>query len=312
MYPIKFKNIYHKKVWGGRDFEKFRNNLIEGNIGESWDVACNKNGTSIVSNGKYKGKSLDEMIKEKQESLLGNKCINKDFPILIKLINCNDKLSIQVHPNDEYAGKNESQQGKTEAWYVIEAKPEAHLIIGTKDCDKNIFKNAIGKGETEKYLNKIKIKKGDCYLIPSGLVHAICQGVVIAEIQQNSDVTYRIYDYDRDRELHIEKSLDVIDFQLKAINETDKEISSFDGYKKCTLCNCDYFTIEKYMINGFFKDKSNPDKFFILTCVEGEGKIIYHNQEDEIISKGDSILIPAFMGEYTIFGNLDVLKSSVS
>jgi len=201
MYPIRFENLYYKKIWGGRDLEKFRDNLPEGDVGESWDIACHPNGVGVVENGKYKGIRFDDLIKKYGHSLVGSKISTEKLPLLVKLINSREKLSVQVHPGDYYAAKYEDDYGKTEAWYVIDAKPNATLIVGTKECNKEQFEAAIKSGEVEKYLNKIDVKKGDCFLINSGLIHAICEGVIIAEIQQNSDVTYRVYDYGRPREI---------------------------------------------------------------------------------------------------------------
>lgn len=311
MYPIKFENIYYEKIWGGRDLESFRKKLPDGDIGESWDIACHPNGTGIVANGEFKGKNLKELIEQEGKALLGNSYNGEDFPLLVKLINSKDKLSVQVHPNDEYAKKYENSFGKTEAWYVVDAKPGSFLIVGTKDCNKETFKKAIEEGKTEDYLNKIEVKKGDSFLINSGLVHAICEGVIIAEIQQNSDITYRIYDYGRPREIHVEKSLEVIDFDLKAINSSKKELEKFDGYDKGILCKSEYFTIEKYIVDKEIEEESNEDKFFIFTCVDGEGEIISGNNFKEKIYKGDSILIPATLGKYTIKGKLTLLKSYV-
>lgn len=311
MYPIKFENLYYEKIWGGRDLEDFRDNLPNGDIGESWDIACHENGMSVVSNGEFKGKTFEELIKTYGDEIIGKSLANKEFPLLVKLINSKDKLSVQVHPDDEYAKKVENSLGKTEAWYVIDAKPNASLIVGTKNCDKNIFEEAIKKNKTEDYLNKINIKKGDCFLIKSGLVHAICEGAIVAEIQQSSDITYRIYDYGRPRELHIEKSLDVINFNLCAINEVNNKLEKFDGYEKGMLCLSDYFTIEKYIINKSVTEFSDFNKFFIFTCVEGSGYIEATNKEKVEIKKGDSILIPASLGEYSIVGNLTLLKSYV-
>ena len=311
MYPIKFENLYYEKIWGGRDLENFRGNLPNGDVGESWDIACHKNGMSIVKNGNDKGKTLKEIIEKYGVDLLGTKCKDNEFPLLVKLINSKDKLSVQVHPGDEYANKYENQPGKTEAWYVIDAKEDAYLIVGTKECNKEIFKNAIKDGKTEEYLNKVPVKKGDCFLINSGLVHAICEGVIIAEIQQNSDVTYRIYDYGRPREIHVEKSLDVINFDLKAVNLSNIKMNIYDGYSKNKLCVCDYFTIEKFIITEFISEKSNEEKFYILTCTDGKGEIYCENGIIEKISKGDSILIPAKLGQYMIKGNLTILKSYI-
>ena len=311
MYPIKFENLYYEKIWGGRDFESFRENLPHGDIGESWDIACHHNGMSIVSNGYLKGKTFEELIKEYGTELLGESFENKEFPLLVKLINSKEKLSVQVHPSDEYAKRVENSLGKTEAWYVVDAKPGASLIVGTKNCDKAIFEKAIREGKTEEYLNKIEVKKGDCFLINSGLVHAICEGVIIAEIQQNSDVTYRVYDYGRPREIHVEKSMDVIDFNLKPINASGKKLVSFCGYEKGILCASEYFTIEKYVVSSEVSENSDINKFFIFTCVDGKGTIISEDGTKMDILKGDSILIPAKLGKYTIQGELTLLKSYV-
>lgn len=308
MYPIKFENLYYHRIWGGRGLESFRNNLPEGDIGESWDIACHKNGIGIVANGYLKGKSFSELINQYSHKFVGTNVSTENFPLLVKLINSREKLSVQVHPNDEYAHKHENESGKTEAWYVIEAKPDAKLIVGTKNSDKDTFSKAIAKGKTMDYLNVIDVKKGDCFLINSGLVHAICEGLIILEIQQNSDITYRVYDYGRPREIHIEKSLDVIDFGLHCENLSNKQVNNFDGFSKVDLCENKFFGIKKYTIGSEFNDKSDIDKFYILTCVDGKGLIIGQGFE-EIISKGDSFFIPASLGEYKILGELEILKS---
>lgn len=308
MYPIRFENIYYSKIWGGRDFEEFRNNLPSGNIGESWDIACHKNGIGVVANGEYRGEKFDVLIHKYGHDLVGKRvCIDK-FPLLVKLIDSKDKLSIQVHPDDEYAQKYENEFGKTEAWYVIDAKPGAKLIIGTKNCNKEIFKKAIELGNYDEYLNTIEVKKGDCFLINSGLIHAIGEGLVIAEIQQNSDITYRVYDYGRPREIQVEKSLEVINFNLQAINLSNNKIVDYDGYSKIELSNNQYFGMEKYNIKEIWKDKSNEDKFSIITCVEGRGIVKAENFKEAIL-KGDSFIIPSTLGEYSIEGNVEIIKS---
>ncbi|MDU1508250.1 MAG: type I phosphomannose isomerase catalytic subunit [Clostridium butyricum] len=310
MYPIKFENLYYERIWGGKDLEKFRNNVPEGVIGESWDIACHKNGTGKVANGELKGKGFDEVIKEYGNKFLGNSIsIDEDFPLLIKLITAKDKLSVQVHPNDEYAKKIENDLGKTEAWYVVDAEEGASLIVGTKDCDKETFKKAIEDGNLDKYLNKIPVKKGDFFYVQSGLVHAICEGILIAEIQQSSDTTYRVYDYNRGREIHVEKALDVIDFSLKGENTQGITIKN-DGYDKTYLCLGEYFTIQKYEVNTSVKEASDEDRFYLFTCVDGEGTIKYNGGEENI-SMGDSIFIPASLGEYELCGKFTLLKSYV-
>ena len=310
MYPIKFENLYYDRIWGGKDLEKFRDNIPEGVIGESWDIACHKNGTGKVVNGKLKGKGFDQIIDEYGHELLGNSIsLDEDFPLLIKLITAKDKLSVQVHPNDEYAARVENDLGKTEAWYVVDAEEGASLIVGTKDCDKEKFKKAIEDENLEPYLNKIAVKKGDFFYVQSGLVHAICEGILIAEIQQSSDTTYRVYDYNRGREIHVEKALDVIDFSLKGENTQGITIKN-NGYDKTYLCLSEYFTIQKYDIRKSVKEKSDTDRFYLFTCVDGQGTIKYKDGEEKI-SMGDSIFIPAYLGEYELCGEFTLLKSYV-
>ena len=308
MYPLKFDNLYYEKIWGGRDFEAFRNNLPQGEIGESWDIACHPNGTGIVYNGELKGQKFDDIINKYGSEIVGNKVNTERFPLLVKLINSKEKLSVQVHPDDEYAAKYENEYGKTEAWYVIDAKEGASLIVGTKNCTKKEFEEAIKNNNVEDYLNTIPVKKGDCFLINSGLVHAICEGVIIAEIQQSSDITYRVYDYGRPREIHVEKALDVINFDLQCENLSEKEEIKYDGYSHTLLCKNNYFGMEKISIEKEFNDKSNEEFFYMYTCVEGSGYIKGNNFMEEI-NLGDSILIPATLGEYKIEGTLKVLKS---
>ena len=307
MYPIRFENLYYEKIWGGRDFEKFRDNLPDGNVGESWDIACHPNGTGTVANGNFKGIKFDELISKYGQNLVGNKVSLGKLPLLVKLINSKEKLSVQVHPGNEYAAKYEGDYGKTEAWYVIDAKPGSTLIVGTKDCSKEEFEVAVKSGKLEGYLNEINVKKGDCFLINSGLIHAIGEGVIIAEIQQNSDVTYRVYDYERPREIHLEKALDVINFDLKCQNLKGSD-QKFDGYNRALLCKNEYFAIEKLTINVQMKDTSCEEKFNILTCVDGEG-VIEGNGFLEKIKLGDSYFIPATLGSYEIKGQVTVIKS---
>lgn len=310
MYPIKFENLYYEKVWGGRDFTLFRDNVPDGNIGESWDVACHKNGTSVVANGEFKGKKLDELIKEKSEEIIGTKISKKWFPLLVKLINAKESLSVQVHPDDKYAREVEGEMGKTEVWYVVEAMEGASLIVGTKaGCTKDQIKKAIETGSLEPYMNKVYVKQGNVYFVKSGLIHAIGPGVIIAEIQQNSDTTYRVYDYGRGRELHINKALDVMNLSLTGEKSTGIKLEK-PGFDKTYLCLCKEFSLEKYHIKSQAEEESDRERFYIFTVVNGEGEIKY-NEGSEKLKKGDSILIPAALGKYTLCGSMTLLKSYV-
>lgn len=309
MYPLKFENIYFDKIWGGRELELFRDNLPEGKIGESWDVSCHKHGMSIIANGQYKGMRLDEAIGKFKEQIIGTKISEKWFPLLVKLINANDKLSVQVHPDDIYAQNTEGEMGKTEVWYVVEAFEGANLVVGTKKCTKEQFMKAIETGDFDKFLNKIPVHKGEVYFVKSGLVHAIGEGVIIAEIQQNSDTTYRVYDYNRGRELHVDKALDVVDLQLKGEKSRGIKLER-DGYDKTYYCLCENFSLELYDICESLTESSDRERFYIFTCVDGNGTIASEGTSD-VVKKGDSILIPASLGAYTFKGNMKLIKSYV-
>lgn len=301
MEAIKFQPLYFERIWGGRDLEKYRNDMPEGVIGESWDVTGHPAGVSVVAEGTFKGQTLVELMKQHKEALLGTKVTSEEFPLLIKLINSKDSLSVQVHPGDAYAREKENQQGKTECWYVMEAEEGAALVMGTKPCDKETFRAAAEHGTLDQHLNTIPVKKGDFFYIPSGLIHAIGPGVIIAEIQQSSDITYRVYDYNRGREMHLDQAMDVSDFTLQpemAISET-------------LLCKGEYFTVEKVVVAGETADTSDPERFYIYTCVDGEGSITCDGGTLKV-NLGDSVMIPATLGTYTLNGQMTVLKSYVS
>jgi len=310
MYPLKFNNIYYEKIWGGRDFEKFRTNLPDGKIGESWDIACHKNGTGVVINGSLKGKTLQEIFEHYQLEIIGTKIGKDRFPLLLKFINAQEPLSVQVHPTDEYGLRVENDFGKTEAWYVLSAEENSYLILGTKDTNKEEFRHAlIEKNDLSPYLNQVKVKEGDTFFIRSGLLHAIGPGLVIYEIQQNSDTTYRVYDYGRPRELHLDKSLDVINFDFKGEAKTGIKRQISGGVKTNLILN-EYFSLEKYEVNEVVREHSDPERFYIFTVVEGEGEIGF-KEGSEVVMKGDSVLIPASLGEYTLTGKFTLLKSYV-
>lgn len=310
MYPLKFENLYYEKIWGGRELKLFRNNLPEGNIGESWDIACHSNGTSVVANGEFKGVKLDKLMELKGEELIGTEISKERFPLLIKLINAKDKLSVQVHPDDKYGKEVEGEMGKTEVWYVVEAFEGANLIVGTKEgCSKEQFKKAIEEGNLDEYMNRISVKKGEVYFVKSGLIHAIGDGVIIAEIQQNSDTTYRVYDYNRGRELHINKALEVVDLTLSGNKRTGILVERKD-YNKTYLCLGKDFSLELYDVQTSFTEISDRERFYAFTCVEGDGEIVYEGGTEKI-KKGDSVLIPAVLGKYTFNGEMKLLKSYV-
>lgn len=310
MYPLKFKNIYFEKIWGSQALSTIRDNVPKGKIGESWDVACHDKAMSIVANGKYKGMRLDELIEQKNELLLGRELAGKKFPLLIKFLSSGEKLSVQVHPDDEYARKYENGElGKTEAWYIVEAKEDAYIILGTNGCTKEEFEKSIEDGTVEKHMNKINVKKGDVYYLKSGLIHTMGPGIIAAEIQQNSDTTYRVYDYDRGRETHIDKALDVIRFDYKG-KKSEGLLVERNGYNKTYYCLSKYFSLEVYDIFESITEKSDEERFYIFTAVEGKGTIQYDDGEVDF-KKGDSIFVPATLGNYTIQGHCRLIKSYV-
>lgn len=320
MYPLKFKRHLVEKVWGGRSFEKVLGIPLpqDKNIGESWEVSSHGNGMSVVAEGKYKGETLEELVKKYKEKLVGEnvyKNFGEKFPLLIKYLDVNDRLSVQVHPNDAYALKKEGEFGKSECWYIIEASSDAKLILGIKKgIEKDEFIKKSKNSDFENLFNEVPVKKGDFINITPGLVHASLSGsVLLCEIQQSSDTTYRIYDFDRvvngkKRELHLEKAYEVIAFDKKP------EITGYNERKRkdiiCgieeELVKCKYFNVNRIKINGKYTDSICPD-FKIYSFIDGEGSICYQNNT-YTVRKGDTYLIPANL-EIEINGKLEFLKS---
>lgn len=308
MYPLKFESRYFEKIWGGKYLLELKDNVPEGTIGESWEVSCHKNGVSIVANGRFKGVTLKEIIESERKNILGD-YKGEDFPLLLKLISTSGKLSVQVHPDDIYGEKIEGGNGKTEAWYVIHAESGASLVLGTRDCTKEEFKNAVKNGTLDKYLNIVPVKNGDVFFVNSGLIHAIGEGILLLEVQQNSDITYRVYDYNRGRELHLEKALEVANLKLKS-NRLEGEVYANSDYKITKYVKCPYFSLDLYEIYSRIEENTEGKKFFLYTCIEGEGKIEYSEGEESII-EGESILIPSSLGHFNIEGQLKLIKTYV-
>jgi len=313
LYPFKFKPIYKEKIWGGDNLRKYLNKDIKSGskIGESWEVADHFEDNSVIINGELKGETLNNVLKEYGRELLGTKPEDrylKRFPLLIKFIDANDKLSVQVHPNDENANKNENGEfGKTEMWYIVHAEPGAKLIAGLKPgTTKEEFKELIESNELENVLHKVKVKTGDVIFIPAGRVHAIMPGLVINEIQQNSDVTYRVYDWGRvgfdgkPRPLHIEKALNVINFDDFAPEPARLHFSSVGTNVMSLLTKCLYFQVEKYILNEKMKFVSDKSSFNIFSVIDGYGILNWESKELEL-NKGETILIPAAITSFAIY-----------
>jgi mannose-6-phosphate isomerase len=323
LYPFKFIPAYKDYIWGGRNLEKFGKVLPDGIIAEIWEISSHADGVSVVANGEYKGTPLTELLMKLGRKLVGNLLEEKDvkkFPLLVKLIDANDKLSVQVHPGDDYAKVHENGElGKNEMWYILSAKPGAKLIYDVKPgVNKDSFAKAVADNKIEDCLKQVEVFAGDSIDIPEGLVHAIGEGIVLAEIQQNSNTTYRVYDYNRtdkngnSRPLHIEKALDVIDFNSQNRKEkcTGLTVSLGPNMHKTFLIANKYFSVELYDINGKLNENADGSKFYIYVFTEGEA-IINYQSGSEKLKAGESVLIPACLGNYSVEGSFKMLKSYV-
>ena len=269
-------------LWGGNKLKTVFNKSCDTEIlAETWELSCHKDGNSIIDNGEYKGKTIAEYIEIVGKQALGTNCDRfEEFPILIKFIDSNQPLSVQVHPDDRYALEHEGQYGKTEMWYVIDCEEDAFLYYGFKNpISKEEFENHINNGTLEEVLNKVKVKKGDVFFIESKTIHAIGSGITIAEIQQNSNVTYRVFDYNRvgadgkKRELHIDKAKDVtnLDFTGKAY--------SFDHH----IASCDIFEVDKLeRVSEKNVQCADEKSFHSIIILEGNGTITYNETTIEV------------------------------
>lgn len=307
-YPIKFQPILKEKIWGGRKLKDLLNKPTNrDNIGESWEISGVEGDISIVANGSLKNKSLIELIDKYGGKFLGEKIFRKfgkEFPLLIKFIDAKTALSVQLHPNDELARQRHNSFGKTEMWYIVQADEKANINIGFKEnISKEDYIKHLEAGAITELLNFEDVKKGDSFFINTGKVHAIGAGVLLAEIQQTSDITYRIYDWDRvddqgkARELHTALAIDAIDFEKKEDFKLE--------YKKqknhsSQVASCEYFTTNFLPVSGkVTKDYSGMDSFVIYMCVSGKAEI-GTNGNFEAIEQGESLLIPAKNKKVTV------------
>lgn len=321
LYPLKFEKVFIEKVWGGREFEESLNMTLpkDKNIGESWEVSAHPNGMGIVANGDLKGKTLQEILDEYKEKLVGEKVYKEygtRFPLLIKYLDVNDRLSIQVHPDDEVALKKHNELGKSESWFIMEASKDAKLIMGMKKgITKEEFLEKTAKNDFSGLFEEISVKKGDLIDINPGMVHASLEGsVLFAEIQENSDITYRIYDFDRvengkKRELHLKEAADVIDFDAKAVIINTNFLN--DENRK-NIIKKKYYSIDKIKINEKFED-INKKSMTIYSILNGKGKIEYtlNNEKKEVlIQKGETVLIPVGI-DIELIGELEILRTII-
>lgn len=316
-YPLLFRPELKQRVWGGRALEQFGLALPDGPIGEGWMIADHSNGTAKVANGELAGMGLDEVRARYGASLFGAKggsLQNGRFPLLVKLLDCNDDLSVQVHPDDDYSELPEGEPGKTEMWYVLDAKPGATIIYGLKPgIDRESFAQAIADNRIMDCLQEVEVEAGDSFYIPAGTVHALRAGVLVAEIQQNSDTTYRLYDYDRlgldgkPRELHIEHSLNVTAYGESGATRM-KTAGSAKPHEWLRLAASPYFIVEKGVVAGEWRLAVSPESFAILVVCDGEARLEWAGGSLGL-KRGNSLLLPADLGEYALQGHATVLRS---
>ena len=317
-YPLQFEPILKDRIWGGTKLKSYLNKPIHSNItGESWEISTVENDVSIISNGIFKGKSLIELINLHPEEILGTKVyknFGKQFPLLFKYLDAREDLSIQLHPNDALAKTRHNSFGKTEMWYVMQADDNARLIVGFKEkSNKEKYFKSIEDKKLLSILDTKKVAKGDVFFLETGTIHAIGAGIVIAEIQQTSDITYRIYDFDRvdasgnTRELHNDLALEAINYNV--VN-AEKKYKKIDNYVN-EVINCQYFTTNYIPLTDVLKFELNKESFKVLMCVEGSFELKL-NEEVYKYTVGDTILIPALIDSFEISGKASLLEIYIS
>ena len=312
---LKFNPVFKDYLWGGtklRDEYGFESDLTK--LAEGWMLSCHKDGENTIENGEFTGKTLTEVVKTNPDFLGENGKKFEYFPILIKLIDAKNDLSVQVHPDNEYAMRVEKEYGKTECWYILDCDEGAELIYGfNREISSEEFKEKITDNTFLEAVNKVKVKKGDLFFIEAGTLHAIGSGILLAEIQQNSNTTYRVYDYGRigadgkPRELHVEKAIDVTNC-VPPTRSTDPEgeLFEYDNYSTQLLTECDLFSVKKVSVKDFFDGVADEKSFVSVLVTDGVGTI------DGIdIRKGDSLFIPANYGTFTIKGNIEAIITRV-
>lgn len=310
LYPLLFESNLHTIVWGGNQLRLYKGlEPSDEPIGESWEVSAVPTSTSIVSNGVYAGKDLIPVINEQPEAILGKKVnekYNGKLPLLVKFIDAKRELSIQVHPNDEMAMREHGKMGKSEMWYVIKADEGAHLYAGFKqEITSEEYQQRIADGTITNVLADHNVKAGDVFYLPAGRIHAICGGILLAEVQQSSDVTYRIFDYNRPgmdgkpRELHTELAAKALDYHVIDNYRTEYTETS---NKAVQIIDSPYFSVRIMEVSKqFHRNLRKYDSFIITMCIEGDCKIHVRSTGEEVLLKqGNSTLIPAAIADYDI------------
>ena len=319
LYPFFLSGVIKSPIWGGTRLPCEWNKCAPdgGTVGESWELTVRKKEMSVIQNGTLAGVTVGELLRDNSSALMGKSTLpNGEFPLLVKFIDAADRLSVQVHPDDAYAARVENDRGKTEMWYIVDADEDAEIICGLADgFDNAAFRDALKNGELMSALKTQKVRKGETYFIPAGLPHAIGKGILIAEIQQNCDLTYRVYDYDRRgadgslRELHIDKACDVIrpfdDAEIDAIRYS----RGIPASRQDVLADCDYFRVEKLDLCKSTQTLSQNGHLRHLLCIAGDGQIECDGTSYPFF-RGDSILLPACLENITLMGSGTVLIST--
>ncbi len=319
MYPIKLKPAFKDYLWGGtRLRDDFGKDCDFDKIAESWELSCHKDGNSVVADGEFAGLTLAQYIEKEGKSVLGTNCEKfENFPILIKLIDAKDNLSVQVHPNNEYAQRVEGEYGKTEMWYVVDCDEGASLLYGFKhNITKEEFRERIENNTLLEVTNSVPVKKGDVFFIEAGTLHAIGKGILIAEIQQNSNITYRIYDYGRvgadgkPRQLHIDKAVDVTNL-CPAKPYPQSEPVDMGGWTKKRLAKCEYFTVDVINVDTSAALEADKSSFVNILVLDG-GCVLSSEGNDAVeLKKGDSVFIPAGLGKFELTGKCSAVMTHI-
>ncbi len=317
MKPFLLKAPIKDYIWGGTKLrEIFGKESSLDRLAESWELSCHPDGQSVIAGGEYEGMTLSEFLSKHPEAM-GRNCERfKGFPVLVKLIDAKSDLSVQVHPSDEYAGKYENDNGKTEMWYVIDAEPGAELVYGFKEkITKEEFRKAIEDNTLMDKVNRVPVRKGDVFFITPGTLHAIGKGILIAEIQQSSNVTYRVYDYGRlgadgkPRQLHIEKALEVTDTEPA---EPRRPVygMELDGVVVQLLAECEYFNVNRERIIREAQLFADESSFAHILVIGGSGELCSEGCDIKL-NMGSSVFVPAGTGNYVIKGNCDIIITAI-
>lgn len=319
LYPLRFQEIIKDKVWGGDGFNRLLGKKAGPRAGESWEIADIGNDSSVVANGPLKGRKLSDLLKTDARLILGEDVYirHQRFPLILKFLYAKDRLSLQVHPTDEFARAFESEgTGKMEAWYVVSATPESRIIRGVlPGTSEAEFRESLSNGKIDDCINKLRVKDGEVIFIPPGTVHSAYGDLLLFEVQQASDYTYRFTDWGRTdlngkpRDLHVERAIKAMDLQSIGVSKLKPTRLPGFPYKRQLLLKCEKFTIEKLDLPAGKKGKepADPTRFKTFTVLAGKGKFLYYGASDknhppktEPFAKGQTFLLPAHLGEYTV------------